>query len=132
MIDGSVIRGHVSGSGYKKDLQETQALGRSKGGFTTKIHACVDALRNPLRFILTPGGSGEIKQASKLIKGIQHRNVMGDKAYDWDEFIEQIKKQDCVPVIPLKEYRKIKRDIGYTLYKERHLVESFFSKSKTL
>jgi hypothetical protein len=63
MIDGSVIRAHACASGYKKDSQETQALGRSKGGLTTKIHACVDVLGNPLRFILTPGRSSEIKQA---------------------------------------------------------------------
>ena len=130
MIDGSVVRAHACASGYKKDSQETQALGRSKGGFTTKIHACVDALGNPLRFILTPGQSSEIKQASKLIEGIRGRNVLGDKAYDCDEFIQKIKSQNCVPVIPSRENRKIKRAIDYTLYKERHLIEGFFSKVK--
>jgi transposase len=35
-----------------------------------------------------------------------------------------------VPVIPTKENRKIKRNVNYTLYKERHLVKCFFSKIK--
>lgn len=130
MLDGSIVRAHACASGYKKDSQETQALGRSKGGFTTKIHALVDALGNPLRFILTPGQSSEIKQASKLIEGIRNRNVLGDKAYDCDAFIQQIESQNCVPIIPPKESRKIKREVDYTLYKERHLIECFFSKVK--
>jgi transposase len=130
MLDGSVVRAHACASGYKKNSQEAQALGRSKGGFTTKIHALVDALGNPLRFILTPGQSSEIKQASKLIEGIQNRNVLGDKAYDCDAFIQKIESQNCVAIIPPKENRKIKREVDYILYKERHLIECFFSKVK--
>jgi hypothetical protein len=42
----------------KSGGQESQALGRSRGGFSTKIHASVDALGNPLRFRLTGGLSG--------------------------------------------------------------------------
>lgn len=130
MIDGSVIRAHACASGYGKGQQEAQALGRSKGGFSTKIHALVDALGLPIRFILTPGQSSEIKQAPELIKGIINANILGDKAFDCDEFIDQIKSQNCTPIIPPKENRKIKRDVDYILYKERHLVECFFSKIK--
>ncbi len=39
----------------KKDLTEDQAIGRSKGGLSTKIHATCDALGNPTGFHLTPG-----------------------------------------------------------------------------
>lgn len=130
MIDGSVIRAHACASGYGKGQQEAQALGRSKGGFSTKIHALVDALGLPIRFILTPGQSSEIKQAPELIKGIINANILGDKAFDCDEFIDQIKSQNCTPIIPPKENRKIKREVDYILYKERHLVECFFSKIK--
>lgn len=51
MIDATIIRAHSCSSGYKKNSQDQEALGRSKGGFTTKIHAAVDALGNPLKFI---------------------------------------------------------------------------------
>lgn len=130
MIDGSVIRAHACASGYRKDSQEKQALGRSKGGFSTKIHALVDALGLPIRFILTPGQSSEIKQAPELIKGITDANILGDKAFDSDEFINQIISQNCRPVIPPRSNRKHPRDVDYFLYKERHLVECFFSKVK--
>lgn len=130
MIDGSVIRAHACASGYAKDQQEAQALGRSKGGFSTKIHALVDALGLPLRFILTPGQSSGIKQAPELIKGLMNANILGDKAFDCDEFINQIESQNCVLIIPPKENRKVKREIDYILYKEKHLIECFFSKIK--
>ena len=52
MIDSTIVRTHACAAG---DMQDKQALGRSAGGFTTKIHALVDALGNPLKFILTPG-----------------------------------------------------------------------------
>ena len=130
MIDGSVIRAHACASGYHKGSQEKQALGRSKGGFSTKIHALVDALGRPVRFILTPGQSSEINQAPELIKGIAGANILGDKAFDSDEFINQVISQNCIPVIPPKSNRKVQRDVDYYLYKERHLVECFFSKVK--
>lgn len=130
MIDGSIVRAHACASGYKKGQQEEQALGRSKGGFSTKIHALVDALGLPLKFILTPGQNSEIKQAPELIKDIENANILGDKAFDCDDFIDQIISQNCKPVIPPRSNRKAQREVDYHLYKERHLVECFFSKIK--
>jgi len=128
MIDGSVIRAHACASGYQKGSQKQQALGRSKGGFTTKIHAVVYGLGLPIRFILIPGQSSEIKQAPALIEGITNANILGDKAFDCDAFIEQIASQNCTPVISPRANRILKREVDYTLYKERHLIECFFSK----
>ena len=51
------------GSSPKKGGQAAQALGRSRGGFSTKIHVSVDGLGNPLRFILTGGQQHDITQA---------------------------------------------------------------------
>jgi hypothetical protein len=47
MLDGTIIRSHACSAGYQKDGNSEQALGRSKGGFTTKIYAMVDGLGNP-------------------------------------------------------------------------------------
>jgi len=49
MLDSSIVRAHACASGYGKNSQEQEALGRSKGGFTTKIHIATDALGNPLK-----------------------------------------------------------------------------------
>jgi hypothetical protein len=58
----------VRGWRFKKsDGQEQQALGRSRGGFSTKIHIAVDELGNPLRLILTAGQRHDSPQAAALI-----------------------------------------------------------------
>src|SRR5215472_6069392 len=46
---------------------EDQALGRSRGGLSTKIHALVDALGNPLRLLLTPGQAHDLAGADALL-----------------------------------------------------------------
>src|SRR3982075_4099547 len=53
MIDSTIVRAHQHCAGAQKKDGEDQAIGRSKGGLSTKIHAMVDALGNPLAFFLT-------------------------------------------------------------------------------
>ena len=59
-------------------------MGKSRGGLSTKIHAAVDALGNPVRFILTAGQYSEIRQADALIEGFSADYVIADKGYDSD------------------------------------------------
>ena len=70
------------GSALKKGGQAAQALGRSRGGFSTKVHVSVDSLGNPLRFILTGGQQHDITQAEGLIDGYAGEYVLADKGYD--------------------------------------------------
>lgn len=113
----------------KKD-QEEQAIGKSRGGLTTKIHACVDALGHPIRLLLTPGQASEYGQAQALIDGFSAEYVVADKGYDANEFIETIEKSGATPVVPPRSHRKAKRNYDKELYKERNLVERFFMKIK--
>ena len=69
-------------SSPKKGGQAAQALGRSRGGFSTKIHVSVDGLGNPLRFILTGGQQHDITQAEGLIAGYAGEHVLADQGYD--------------------------------------------------
>jgi transposase len=130
MIDATVVRAHACSGGYKKDSRDQEALGRSKGGFTTKIHALVDALGNPLKFILTPGQRNDITQANSLVQDLENTMLLADKGYDSNALIEQLEKQKCIPVIPSKKNRKQQRDYDWHSYKERHLIECFFGKIK--
>ncbi|VFM98283.1 MAG: Transposase, partial [Candidatus Kentron sp. G] len=107
-----------------------QALGRSKGGFSTKIHVMVDAKGIPLDFILTGGQAAEITQAYTLIEGVQATYAIMDKAYDCDKLIEQLKSQGIIPVIPPKANRKEPREYDKSIYKNRRLVECFIGKLK--
>jgi hypothetical protein len=90
MMDGTSLRAHACSSGYEKNSGQAPCLGRSKGGFTTKIQALVDALGYPLKMTLSAGGRHEITQASLLTENQQADCLIGDKAYDKGAFIEEL------------------------------------------
>lgn len=118
------------GSVKKSGGQENQALGRSRGGFSTKIHASVDALGNPLRFLLTGGQRHDITQAEGLIADFDFERVIADRSYDAEEFLALIAVKEAEAVIPPRKNRKEPREYDLHLYKERHLIECFFNKIK--
>ena len=114
----------------KKGGTENQALGCSRGGFSTKTHITVDGLGNPLRIHLTPGQRNDIAEAEALILGYKSEYVIGDKGYDSDNFIAVIEANGAIAVIPPKSHRVDQRDYDKHLYKERHRVECFINKIK--
>ena len=114
----------------KKNEQANEAEGKSRGGLSTKIHAAVDALGNPVRFILTEGQSSEHDQADALIEGFYANFVLADKGYDANDFIEKIQASGAVAVIPARKNRIEGRPYDKTLYKERNFVERLFQKLK--
>lgn len=68
--------------GGKRGAPKSQAIGRSRGGLSTKIHTTVDALGNPTSFHLTPGQAHDLEGADVLLKGTPANAVIADKAYD--------------------------------------------------
>ena len=132
LLDSTVIRAHpcAAGAAKKSGGQAAQALGRSRGGFSTKIHVNVDALGNPLRLTLTAGQRHDITQANALIAGYDSEFVIADKSYDADDFRQTILTSGAEPVIPPRANRKNVYDYDKHLYKERHLVECFINKIK--
>lgn len=102
MMDGSVIRAHQHAAGAQGG-QEKQALGRSKGGFSSKIHVKVDSFGLPLCFILTPGQDNEIKIAKELLNDELSEYLLADKAYDSNEFREELKNRGTIAVPIQKE-----------------------------
>jgi transposase len=129
-IDATILRAHPCAAGYKRGKQAEEALGRSKGGFTCKLHVVVDALGNLLKFVLTPGQVNDITQGPALIADFSGGFALGDKGYDSDEFRALIKVQNCTPVIPPRSNRKQVIEYDKHLYKERNVIECFFSKIK--
>src|SRR6202521_4299117 len=101
-----------------------QAIGRSRGGLTTKIHALVDALGNPANLMLTAGQVHDLACAQDLIENADPEALIGDKAYDADPLIDTLARREITPVIPPKTNRKIKRECDFLLYRERRLVET--------
>ena len=126
MIDATIVRAHQHSAGARKTKGVTQAIGRSRGGLTTKIHMIVDALGNPLAFSLTGGQVADITQAETLTAQVQPEAVLADKGYDADVYIASLRARAIQPVIPPKTNRTNKRECDFALYRERNLVERFF------
>ena len=106
-------------------------LGRSRGGLTTKIHAVVDAQGLPIRLGLTTGQAHDGQIADTLLNQLgPHAIVLADKAYDADRIRQLIQDHGATPNIPPKSNRRWKPCFSRRLYRERNLIERFFSKLK--
>lgn len=91
----------------------------------------VDALGNPLKFLLTSGAAGDNPQAIPLLHGQQAQEVVADRGYDADTTVAYIEEQlHAVVTIPSKKRRVAPRDCDYVAYTERHLIECFIGKLK--
>ncbi len=106
------------------------SVGRSRGGFSAKVHITVDGPGNPLRFILTGGQENGIAPAEALLAGCTGEYVIGDKGYDARELRRYIPSQDMTPVIPGRSRRKELVAYDERLYGERHPVECLIGKIK--
>jgi transposase len=129
LMDSTIVRAHPCAAGARKS-DEDPALGRSRGGFSTKIHVKVDALGNPLEFLLSAGQVSDVSQAPALLTGTRATYAILDKAYDADAVLELIDQQGMMAVIPPKANRTVQREYDHHLYKERHWVECFINKIK--
>ena len=127
MIDSTIVRAHASSASF---LHKREALGRSKGGFSTKIHALTDALGNPLKFLLTPGQKSDITQANELIEGVFNATCLADKGYTSKKFLKRLEARNCTLVIPPKKNAIKPHKFDKVLYKERSAIECFFGKIK--
>jgi len=97
---------------------------------TTKVHAVVDALGNPVALSLTPGQAADITQAAPLLAQLEPQAVIADKGYDADALVATLEERGITPIIPPKANRKEPRKTDFALYRERNLVERFFNKLK--
>jgi len=92
-VDGTIIRAHQHAAGAAKSNAEAEALGRSQGGFSTKIRLRAEGHRKPLSLILTPGQQHEttvfeelvvtprLKRAGRGRARWRPGRIVGDKGY---------------------------------------------------
>ena len=112
--------------------ENNQFIGTSRGGKTTKIHAVVDGLGNPVHFLLTGGQVHDASAAIELLSEleIEGSNILGDKAYGSQKIRDYITGQKARYTIPPRENCADPWPCDFHTYKERHLVECFFNKLK--
>jgi transposase len=91
----------------------------------------VDALGNPVAFLLTAGQAHDLLGADALLPQMAADQLIADKAFDADARVrEPLARAGKSAVIPPRANRLAPPDFDRHLYKERHLVENFFCKLK--
>ena len=118
-----------SRAGRKRGTQ-SQAIGRSKGGMTTKILALTDALGNLVRFRLMPGQRFDSIGVAPLIEGVAFGAFIADKAFDSNAIVSDLNERGAKVVISQHPRRTKPIPLDAEMYKWRHLIENFFCKLK--
>lgn len=119
------------GSGRKRGTHR-RALGRSRGGFTSKLHCLADALGRPLAFHLTIGEAADCKAYNALI-GLPERApdaLLADRGYDADAIRADLAERNIEAVIPGRSNRRVKIEHDRALYKQRNRIERMFGHLK--
>ncbi|MCW6512732.1 IS5 family transposase [Lichenifustis flavocetrariae] len=129
MVDATIVKVHRHGQGAKGG-PSGQAIGRSKGGMTTKVLALTDALGNLVRFVLLPGHRFDTVGVAPLIKGLEFGALIADKAFDSNAIIADLNTRGAKVVISQHPRRSMPLAIDAEMYKWRHLIENFFCKLK--
>lgn len=125
-------QGLKKGESDSQNNDQNQCIGVSRGGRSTKIHAVVDALGNPIYVQLSAGNVHDVTVAEDLLGHVrlQGSTVLADKAYGSFNLREYIADKDADFCIPPKTNETDPWHCDWWLYKERHLVECFFLKLK--
>jgi transposase len=130
-----------------------EAIGRSRGGLSTKVHLAVDGRGLPMRVILTPGQDGDNPQLLPLLDGIRVARpgpgrprsrpaaVLADKAYSHPSTRRALRERRIALVSPERSDQIARRKAAGSrggrpptfdahLYKQRNVVERCFSRLK--
>lgn len=123
-------QGTPLGLGRKKG-EHKQAIGRSRGGRNTKIHAIADAKGRLLSILLTGGQAHDCPPAQRLIRRTKiAKKLLGDKAYDSEDLRLWLNERGTKAVVPNRSNRKQPFSFDKNAYKQRHKIENAFCRLK--
>jgi len=109
---------------------QKNALGRSRGGFSTKIHARTNADGLPIGIVITPGQAHDVTAYPALMADADPERMLADKGYDSDAVRKDIQDRGGEPVIPTKANRKQQIIVQKAIYGLRNRIERFFNRLK--
>ena len=130
-FDSTTVRAHTCAT-PKSAEQAEQGFGRSRGGFTTKLHVKVDSHGMPLKLALTAGQRND-KIGWPLLREPRDERatcVLADKGYDSNAIRDDLAQIGVQAVIPPTKSRIGKIDYDVHIYGHRHVVECFIGKIK--
>ena len=127
-IDSTFCKVHQSACSKLKN----QAIGISRGGKTTKIHALVNENFQLLNITLIAGNINDSECAIELLQAVQieGKKVHADRAYSSSKLCDYIEKNGAKVCIPDKINFKIPHKFDSELYKQRNIIERFFQRIK--
>lgn len=107
------------------------AIGRSRGGRTTKVHALSDEHGRPRAFAITPGQVRDLTGAASLLTRLPTpKQVIADRSYDAKRLRNWLVERGCQPVIPPNPTRKHPHTYDPVAYRERNLIKRMFCRIK--
>ncbi len=111
-----------------------QAIGKSRGGWNTKIHLVAADARTPITFSLSPGNAHDAPEGRELLRELgpmpEGLPMLMDRAYEGDETRQLVLDLRMVPVVPPKSNRIDPWRYDRTLYKKRNEIERLFRRMK--
>ncbi len=125
-----------------EQVQQREALGRSKGGFSTKIHLRCDGNGLPITFLLTVGErhetvvfeqlmeQGAVKRTTGGRPRIRPHRVVGDKGYSSGAIRRYLRRRGIRLTIPRKDNEKHRGKFDKSIYRTRNVVERCFNRLK--
>lgn len=130
MVDSTAVKAHRCASGGPGG-ESAQAVGRSRGGRGTKIHALVDANGRPCVMLLTGAQAADVSVAGALVMALPpSAELMADKAYDANWLRALLASRGTAAVIPNKDNRKQPLHFDPFAYRARNLIERMFCRLK--
>ena len=139
-LDSTSVKVHPDGTGALKKLGP-QAIGRSRGGLTTKIHMVAADARTAIIYAISPGQDHDAPHGRELLQKMGSRKkekkgeqlqlfLVADRAYEGNETRRLAVALGYTPVIPPKSNRRHKWDYNLEIYRRRNEVERLFRRLK--
>ena len=132
-IDSTSVKVHPDGTGALKK-KGPQAIGKSRGGWNTKIHMVAADDRTAITFALSPGNDHDAPHGRALLEGLgpmpEGLPLLMDRAYEGDETRQLVLDLGMIPVVPPKSNRLHPWDYDHAIYKKRNEIERLFRRLK--
>ncbi len=128
-VDCSHIKVHRDGANPIGG-QAWQAMGRTKGGFNTKLAAVVDGVGRVIGLNLAPGQQHDLRACEPLEIRLHGHWAVADKAFDSNKLRLRLAESGAMVCIPPKNTRRIAYRFDRRLYAHRHTIENYFARIK--
>jgi transposase len=133
-LDSTIVKVHPDGTGAPQK-NGPQAIGKSRGGWSTKLHLVAASARDVLVWSLTPGQAGDAREGRQLIQAMGPQQpgqvaLLMDSAYQDNATRELARQLGFVPVVPPHPKRREPWPLDKALYRLRNEVERLFRRLK--